>query len=257
MVRTLLTGATGFLGSALQPRLADAGHTVRGTSRSPPTDGSPVDEWVELQLPDGPGLDEAVADVDAVVHAASNAQGDSEAVDVRGTERLLEAADAADVSHFCYVSIVGIDDIPYSYYEHKVAAEELVRASPVPSTIVRATQFFPFVDLLLGMVGRLPVWPLPTKFRIQPVDVGEVADVIVERVGDEPAGTTPDVGGPEVRTLGELATAYREAKGVRRPIVRLPLPGSIGSSFRAGEATCPDRRVGTRTWEEWLAEEYE
>lgn len=249
MTTTLLTGATGTLGQALRPRLREAGHDVRLASRSPPT-GDP--QWCELNLADGTGVREAVSDVDVVVHAASAPQGDSEAVDVRGTERLLDEAAAVGVQNFLYVSIVGIEEIPYSYYEHKLAAERVVEDSEVPSTILRATQFHQFVRDLLDGVARLPVWPLPTKWLIQPIDVGEVADVLVDNATTDPRGRLPDVGGPEVHTAGELARTYREARGLRRPIVRLPVPGSVSAAFRSGNATCPDRAVGNVTWEEFL-----
>ncbi|PCR92435.1 SDR family oxidoreductase [Natrinema ejinorense] len=247
--RTLLTGATGTLGTALRPRLRDAGHDVRAASRSPPSDDG---AWVAMNLADGTGIREAIADVDVVVHAATAATGDSEAVDVRGTERLLEAAADVGVSNVVYVSIVGVDAIPYSYYRHKVAAERAVETSSVPSTIVRATQFHSFVFDLLESVARLPVWPLPTAFRLQPIHVGEAADTIAEYATPEPAGRVPDVGGPEVRTVGELARTYRDAKGLSRPLVRLPLPGEIAAGFRSGDGTCPDRTVGTVTWREWV-----
>lgn len=165
MTRTVLTGATGTLGSALRPRLLDAGHEVRATSRSPPDDETASDdcEWVAVDLIEGSGIEAAMADADVLIHAATAPQGDTEAVDVEGTKRLLDAAADAGVSNFLYVSIVGVDEIPFSYYQHKLAAEEAVEASPVPSTIVRATQFHSFVDELLSGVARLPVWPLPTK----------------------------------------------------------------------------------------------
>jgi len=255
MATVLLTGATGVLGRELRPRLHDHGHDVRAASRSPPT-GSTA-EWVELDLVDGRGIQNAVDGVDIVVHAASDARGDSEAVDVRGTERLLEAAADADIENFVYVSIVGIDDIPYTYYEHKLAAEQAVEASPVPSTIVRSTQFYPFVASLLTTVSRLPVWPLPTEFRLQPIDTGEAAAAIAEHATVEAGGRVLDIGGPVVTSVRELAEAYREERGLRRPIVRLPIPGSIASAFRADKATCPDRNVGTTTWREWLAAQEE
>jgi uncharacterized protein YbjT (DUF2867 family) len=256
MVTTLLTGATGMLGGALQPRLAESGHTVRGTTRTPPGEG-PADEWVQLSLPGDSGVKSAVDGVDVVVHAASDARGDHEAVDVRGTEQLLEAAEAANVANFVYVSIVGIDDVPYSYYESKVAAEELVEASDVPGTIVRLTQFHPFIDMIAGLVAKLPAWPLPTTWQLQPIDVGEAADAVVEHATTEPAGRVPEVGGPEVRTLGELAVAYRQARGLRRPILRLPVPGAMSRRLRDGEITCPQRDNGTITWDAYLEETYE
>jgi len=211
---------------------------------------------VELDLAEGTGVETALADADVIVHAASAPTGDTEAVDVEGTERLLDAADDAGVENFLYVSVVGIDDIPFSYYEYKLAAEEAIEASDVPETILRATQFHSFVDDILGSVAKLPVWPLPTKMQVQPVDADEVAEALVEHATPEARGRVPPVGGPEVHGLGELARAYREARGLCRFVVRLPVPGGVASAFRAGTATCPDRAVGGVTWEEWLAERY-
>jgi uncharacterized protein YbjT (DUF2867 family) len=251
--RTLLTGATGTLGDALLPRLRGDGHDVLAASRSPPTDD---DNWQALDLAEGTGIAAAVEGVDVVVHAATAPRGDSEAVDVRGTGRLLEAAAESGVSNFLYVSIVGVDDVPFSYYQHKHEAERLVESSGVPSTIVRATQFHSFVGGLLDAVSRLPVWPLPAGFQAQPIAVDEVADAVLGHATPEAAGRVPPVGGPEVRTLGDLARAYRSARGFRRAVVGLPLPGKVASGFRAGHNTCPDRAVGTVTWEEWLETEY-
>ncbi|MFC7028294.1 SDR family oxidoreductase [Halomicroarcula sp. GCM10025710] len=92
MVRTLVTGATGTLGTALQSRLTEAGHTVRAASRSPPDESTADVEWVALDLAEGTGIQSALEDVDAVIHAATAPQGDTKAVDVAGTDRLLEAA---------------------------------------------------------------------------------------------------------------------------------------------------------------------
>ncbi|MDJ1432320.1 NAD(P)H-binding protein [Halostagnicola sp. A-GB9-2] len=250
-IRTLLTGATGTLGEALRPRLRDADHEVRAASRSPPVEADEAG-WVELNLVDGTGLSDATETVDVVVHAATAPRGDSEAVDVRGTERLLEAADAADVSNVVYVSIVGVDEIPYSYYEHKRTAERIVEQHAVPSTIVRLTQFHEFVLEVLTVVSRLPVWPMPTDFRMQPIDTGEAAAEIVDLATLEPGGRVPPVGGPEVRTAADLARAYRDARSARRPIVSVPIPGTIARGFRSGASTCPERTVGSVTWEQWL-----
>jgi uncharacterized protein YbjT (DUF2867 family) len=189
----------------------------------PPTDGEV--EWIELDLTDGRGIDEVITDVDIVVHAASNARGDSEAVDVHGTERLLEAAAEADMVNFVYVSIVGSDGIPYIYYEHKREVERIIEASAVPSTLSRSTQFHPFVAYLLATVNRLPIWPLPTEFQHQPIDAGEAADRIADCATVEAAGRVPDIGGPSVLTVRQLAETYREAPGLRRPVFRLPIPG--------------------------------
>ncbi|WP_254831360.1 SDR family oxidoreductase [Haloglomus salinum] len=252
--RTLVTGGTGTLGQTLVPRLQEAGHTVRATSRSARS-GDDV-EWAQMDLADGTGIRDAVAGVDVIIHTASDPLGDTEAVDIEGTKRLLDAAAEAGVSNFVYISIVGIENIPYSYYEAELEAERAIESSDVPSTILRATQFHPFVDEMLGMVTRLPVWLLPTEMRIQPVDTGVVADRLVELATTEASGRPDPVGGPEVRTVGDLATAYREARGSWRPVVRLPIPTATFARFREGAATCPDHAVGSVTWEEWLETEY-
>lgn len=256
MIRTLLTGATGRLGTALRPRLSAAGHDVRAASRSPPAATEADIDWVELDLGTEDGIESALENIDVVIHAATAPQGDTAAVDGRGTERLLEAAETAGVRNLVYPSIVGVDDVPLSYYEHKASAEAAVEASDVPTTIVRATQFHSFVAELLGYVAKLPVWPLPTRMRVQPVDVGDVADVIVENAVPAAGGRTHCVGGPEIQSVGELARAYRDARGLRRPIIRVPIPSKTVAAFRSGHAVCPDYRAGTVTWQEWLSEQY-
>ena len=256
MTRTLVTGATGTLGTSLRPRLTAAGHTVRAASRSPPEETRENLEWVELELTDGTSLESVLEDIDILIHTATAPQGDTAAVDVEGTKRLLKAAEAADVKNVLYPSIVGIDDIPYSYYEHKVTAEMIVEESEVPTTIIRATQFHSFIADLLDSVARLPLWPLPTNLQIQPVDVGEVADVIVDHATLTASGRTNPVGGPMIHSVGELAQMYRNTRDRRCPIVRVPVPGKTMAAFRTGHATCPDHRVGTVTWEEWLTERY-
>ncbi|RQG89101.1 NAD-dependent epimerase/dehydratase family protein [Natrarchaeobius halalkaliphilus] len=252
-IRTLLTGATGTLGGQLRPRLRDAGHAVRAASRSPPSEPDADAEWVEMDLADGTGIEAALENVDVVVHAASAPRGDTEAVDVEGTRRLLDAAAQAGISNVCYVSIVGVDSVPLTYYQHKLEAERAAEASEVPSTIVRLTQFHSFVFDVLEAISRVPVWPLPVDVPLQPIEPGEAAAAVVDRATADPQGRVPPVGGPEVRTVGELARAYRTATGSRRPIVPVPIPGAVAAGFRSGEATCPDRTVGTTTWKRWLA----
>lgn len=256
MIRTLLTGASGTLGSALRSRLVASGHVVRAASRSPPEETTGDIEWVTLALVEQVGIEAAVEDVDIVIHAATAPQGNTKAVDVEGTRRLLEAAETAGVKNFIYPSIVGIDDIPFTYYQHKRTAEIAVENSDVPTTIIRATQFHSFVAELLGYVSKLPVWPLPTQMQVQPVDVRDVADVIVDHATVTAAGRTEPIGGPEVRSVGHLARTYRATRELGRPIIRFPLPGGTAAAFRAGHATCPEQRIGTITWRKWLAEQY-
>ncbi|HEU5200675.1 MAG TPA: NAD(P)H-binding protein [Ktedonobacterales bacterium] len=256
MQRVLITGGAGALGREMVNLLTPQGYTVRVMSRRsrPATEPAEI-EWAQADLGAGTGIGEAVAGVDTIVHAATNFLSSSK-VDVAGTKRLLDAARDADVSHVLYVSIVGIERDPFAYYQNKLKAEALVQASGVPWSIQRAVQFYPFIDVLLRMFIHWPVALLPTDFQLQPMDIREAAGHMVESVVAGPAGRLPDIGGPEVRTLGDLAQPWMQARGLRRPVARLPLPGKTAAAFRNGYITCPEHKDGKIRWEEWLRETY-
>jgi uncharacterized protein YbjT (DUF2867 family) len=193
-----------------------------------------------------------VAGVDTIVHAASQVGRGTEQVDVAGTQRMLEYARAAGVRHVVYVSIVGIERIPVAYYRHKLAAEQIITQSGIAWSIQRSTQFHHLIDMMLRQASRLPVLPLPTDFQAQPIDPADVARRLCTVVASRPAGRLPDCGGPEMLTLGELARTWMGARGLRRPVLHLPLPGLAAHALRRGENCCPDQRVGRITWASWL-----
>lgn len=243
----LVTGGTGTLGTVLVPALAAAGYDVRVLSRSPGPD------CVEGDLRTGEGIERAVVGVDVVVHAATSPARHTRDVDVDGTRRLLEACTDAGVQHLVYPSIVGVDRHPFPYYRAKWDAERVVESGAVPWTIARATQFHDLLDRGLNAVSRLPVVPVARRFVFQPVDTDEYVAVLVGLVAAGPSGRVADTGGPEVRSLGDLTRAWLRGRGKRRATLAVPVPGRIGRAFRQGVHTCPDRAVGTVTWEEYLA----
>jgi uncharacterized protein YbjT (DUF2867 family) len=253
-MKILLTGGTGGLGRELVRAAEAAGHTVRIASRGARPAGTPAGrEWARMDLGTGAGVPEALAGADAVIHAASDPRRHAE-VDVQGTRRLAEAARAAGTPHLVYVSIVGIDDIPFAYYRSKLAAERMVAESGVPHSILRATQFHAFVETMIAGFARVPlVLPLPSAFRFQPVDTGEAADRYVRAAEAGPGGRLTDFGGPEVLTLGEMARAWMTARGIRKPVVPLPLPGGLAAAFREGRNTLRNGgERGSVRWEDWL-----
>lgn len=203
------------------------------------------------------GLDRAVEGVDTIVHCASNPFRKSRQTDVGGTERLLGAAARTGVSHVIYISIVGIDRAQsYPYYRVKLETEHVIENSPVPHTILRATQFHDFVLGMVRLLEKPPVMLVPRGFLGQSVDVGEVAARLVELALSEPAGRAPDMGGPEVRTLADAARAYLGVTGRRRRIFEVPVPGKTARAFREGALICPDGTRGSVSWEEFLRERW-
>jgi uncharacterized protein YbjT (DUF2867 family) len=237
-----VTGGAGTLGRHLVSKLEAAGPEVRVLSRRPGAGTHRVD------LATGEGLRTALDGATVVVHAASDRRFGR--TDPEQTRRLLAAA--GHVEHLLYISIVGIDDIPYAYYRRKLECEHLIEASGVPWTILRATQFHELVAMVLRAVERWPVVALPLDARFQTVAADEVAARMVELVGAGPAGRAPDTGGPEVERLSAMLPVWRDRRGRPRHVGRLPLPGAIGRAFRDGRNTCPDHADGRQTWAEFV-----
>lgn len=255
MSRILVTGGRGTLGRELVPRLLAAGYTVRVMSRRGAKPGEDTNvEWAQASLENGAGITEAVAGASVVLHAASSAT--KRKVDVDGTARLLDHARAAGVEHFVYISIVGIDQIGFSYYQSKLAAERMIEASGLPYSILRATQFHYLVDTLLQAATRLPVALVPTDWQFQSISASEVADHLVAALESGPKGHLSDIGGPEVSRLDEMARQWMTARGMRRRMVHVPVPGKLSAGFRRGLNTTPENRIGKITWAEWLAARY-
>src|SRR5215218_3388048 len=245
--QVLVSGGTGVLGRRVVERLDYEGIRARVLSRS----GRPG--TIRGDLLTGEGLESAVRDIDTIIHCASSPFRKAHQVDVEGTGRLLEADALAGVSHLAYISIVGIDRAAsYPYYRIKLETERVVESSPVPYTILRATQFYDLVLMALRFLDRLPVMVVPRDFLGQPIDAGEVADRLVELALSEPAGRVPDIGGPEVGTLAGATRDYLRVKGSRRRIFEIPVPGKTARAFREGALVCPDRAYGKIRWEDFL-----
>jgi uncharacterized protein YbjT (DUF2867 family) len=192
--------------------------------------------------------------VETVIHCASSPYRKTREVDIEGTRRLLEAA-RGGVSHFVYISIVGVDRAAsFPYYRIKLDAERVIEASAVPHSILRATQFYDLVLTAMRFMDRLPVMPVPTGLLGQPVDAGEVAGRLADLALSAPAGRAPDMGGPEVGTLAESARRYLGVIGSRKKVVEFPLLGRTARAIRQGALTCPENRYGTIRWEEFLRE---
>jgi uncharacterized protein YbjT (DUF2867 family) len=254
----LVTGGTGTLGRLVVPRLRAAGRDVRVLSRQR-RDGGEGIEFVVGDLTTGEGVDAAVDGVETVVHLAGTNKGDE-----HKARHLVRAASPAGVRHLVNISVVGADRVPvvsgvdramFGYVASKLAAERVVADSGLPWTTLRATQFHQLMLTVARQAAKLPVVPLPAGIRIQPVDADEVAARLAELALGTPAGLVPDIAGPKVYGAAELLRGYLRATHRRRPIVPVWLPGRAARAFRAGANLAPDRAVGRRTWEDFLAAE--
>lgn len=256
--RILVTGGTGTLGRHLVPLLLDAGRDVRVLTRQRRPDGPPEVEQVEGDLATGEGLDEALDGIGTIVHAAGSAKGDEDKA-----LHLVRAASRLPVRHLVYISVVGADRVPivsgldramFGYYGAKLAAERVVADSGLPWTTLRATQFHDLMLMTVQQLAKLPVVPTFAGVRFQPVEAREVAGRMAELALGEPAGRVPDLGGPRIYPMAELIRGYLRTVGKRRPLLPLTMPGQAARAMRQGANLAPDRTVGRRTWEEFLAE---
>jgi uncharacterized protein YbjT (DUF2867 family) len=241
----LITGGTGTLGQLVAARLAQRGDGVRVLSRRPGAGTHTGD------LATGAGVPAATQGAEVIVHAASDTRRRGRS-DVAQTRQLLEHAHTA--AHLIYVSIVGIDQIPFSYYRRKLDCERLIVGSGIPYTILRATQFHELLAMALGHVERLPLAALPLDFRFQTIAASEVADRLSQLAAEAPSRRLWNLGGPHVMRLREMVTQWRAVRASPRRVVTLPLPGTVARAFREGRNTCPDQADGRQTWSEFVAD---
>ena len=252
----LVTGGTGTLGRHVVSHLRAAGRDVRVLSRRPHEAANGI-EYMIGDLTTGDGIQAAVAGCATIVHCAGGAKGDGDKA-----RNLVRAASSVGVQHLVYISVVGADRIPivsgidramFGYFGSKLAAERVVAESGLPWTTLRATQFYDLLRTVAEQMTKLPVIPVPAGSRFQPVDACEVAARLVELTLDRPSGLVPDFGGPRVYDAADLIREYLRARHKRRVLLPVRLPGKAARAVRAGAILAPERAVGRRTWEDFLA----
>jgi uncharacterized protein YbjT (DUF2867 family) len=259
VTHVLVTGGTGALGRELVPLLVTAGFDVRVLSRRRSA-AVPVGARVVCgDLTTGDGLDQAITAVDVIAHLASGTSGmpsyaKAKRTDVEGTRRLLDAARGAGVKpHVVYISIVGIDKIPFGYYRGKLATEQVIERSGLPYTILRTTQWHTLAAKFCRQLGCLPLMAVPKGVRMQLLDAGEVAQCMAGLVQGPPSQHVREIGGPEALSFAEIARRYFRAKGKRRVVFELPLPSKAARAFAAGYNLAPDNCDGRITRDDYLA----
>jgi uncharacterized protein YbjT (DUF2867 family) len=234
----LVTGGTGFVGSRLIRRLRKGDMPVRAVVRDPDKAVWLKDLGVNVvkgDISDKASLDKAAEGIERVVHLVGiiqeTARSTFRAVHVEGTRNILEASRKAGVRHFFYQSALGTRPGARSaYHKTKWEAEELVRASGIPFTILRPSLIYgpgdQFTIRLAEMIRLSPVLPVigSGKSRVQPIFIDDVTACIVQAVTSECClNEMYEIGGPEQMTYEEVTAAIAAAMGVRRPTLHLPL----------------------------------
>jgi NADH dehydrogenase len=241
--RIFVTGATGFVGHAVIHALRAHGYAVRCLVRR----GSEVDlrgleaiERVEGDVMSPAALERDMAGCDTVVHLVGIIREEPatlstfERIHTQGTINVLESAAATGVRRYVHMSALGARPGARSrYHQSKWAAEEAVRACPIPWTIFRPSIIYgrgdQFVNMLAAMIRRYPVVPVIGRGqqRLQPVRVERVAEAFVRAVELEAAvKQTYEVGGPDAVTMVHLLDLIGAALG-RKRVRKIHLPVGV------------------------------
>ena len=213
-MKIVVIGGTGLIGSRLVPKLREHGHETIAAS---PKSG--------VNTVTGEGLEKALKGA-AVVVDVSNAPSweDKEVMEFfeTSTRNLLAQEQAAGVRHHVALSVVGSERMPESgYFRAKVAQEDLIKRSPVPYSIVRATQFFEFVNGIADFSTDGSKVRLPSAL-IQPMAADDVASAVGQVAMGPPVNGTVEVGGPEQFHLDELVRQALAAWKDPREVVTDP-----------------------------------
>lgn len=248
MTKILVTGGTGTLGKEVVPRLQKSGFKIRILSRKVREERDGI-EYVAGDLQKGDGVEAAVQGQEIILHLAGSGKGD----EIK-TQHLIEAAKNSGVRHIIYISVVGADQPAYAYFASKLKSEQIIEASGIPWTTLRATQFFDLALTVAKGMSKLPVIPVPSVFRFQPIETAEVAARLVDLARGEPTGLVPAMAGPRIYTMAELLRGYLKASHKHRLLMPVPMPGKSGKLLKEGVNLAPNQAVGRRTWEEFLTE---
>ena len=245
-MKIVVIGGSGLIGSKLVNRLRDAGHDVIAAS---PASG--------VNTVTGEGLKQALAGAQVVVDVANSPSFEDKAVleffETSG-RNLMTAEAAAGVGHHLALSVVGTGRLPESgYLRAKMAQENLIKASGIPYTILRSTQFFEFIGGIIQSASVDDVIRLSPAL-LQPIASDDVVAALAELAVGPPLNATVEVAGPEACSLDKIARKFLAATGDRRQVIADVHARYFGAQLNDRSLTPGDHpRLGSIRFEEWLS----
>ncbi|HWU80747.1 MAG TPA: SDR family oxidoreductase [Caulobacter sp.] len=244
-MKIVVIGGTGLIGSSVVANLLRQGHDAVAAA---PNTG--------VNTLTGEGLDAALAGADIVVDVANSPQfeaGPALEFFMTSSRNLLAAGQKAGIKHHVALSVVGTERLQESgYFRAKIVQEALIRASPIPYSILRSTQFFPFVQGIIqaGQVGdEVHVSPA----LVQPIAPPDVAGALTDVVLGQPVNGLIEVAGPAAFGLDQFVARYLQAKADPRKVVSDPAALYFGVELQERSLTPGEDHIHVlTTFEDWL-----
>lgn len=244
--RVVVVGGTGLIGSTVVEKLRQKGYDA--VAASPSTGVNTIT---------GEGLDEALAGAEVVVDVANSPSFEDQAVmDFFQTAgaNLAAAEAAAGVGHHVALSVVGTERLQDSgYFRAKLAQEDMIKGSPIPYTLVRATQFFEFIRAI-AQFGTDGSTVRVSHALWQPMAAEDVASAVADAALEAPTNDMAETAGPDVFHIDELvARVLRHDNDPRT--VAVDDPGGLYYGIRIDDRSLmpgPNPRLGSITFDRWL-----
>jgi uncharacterized protein YbjT (DUF2867 family) len=247
IMKIVVIGGSGLIGSRVVTKLREHGHQAIAAS---PKSG--------VNTLTGEGLAEAMRDASVVVDVSNAPSWEDAAVMnffTTGTRNLLSNEAAAGVKYHVALSVVGSERMLESgYFRAKIAQEDLIKASSIPYSIVRATQFFEFVKGIADVSTEGNKVRLPSVL-IQPMSADDVASAVGQVALGKPVNGTVEVGGPEKFHLDEFVRKGLAASKDPREVVADPHARYYGIAVKERTLVPEDNaKLGKTRFADWLAQ---
>src|SRR5215471_10182612 len=245
-MKIVVIGGTGLIGSKVVAKLIAHGH-----------DAVPAPPGTGVNTLTGEGLTKALTGADVVVDVSNSPSFEDTAVlefFETSTRNILDAEAAAGVAHHVALSVVGTERLAESgYMRAKIAQEKLIKHSPIPYTIVYATQFFEFAARMSDEASDGDTVRVPPVL-IQPMAADDVAAAVCEVALAAPLNGTIEIGGPEPLRFEDFVRQRLRAAGDEREVVSDPEALYFGARLDERSLVPADgARLGRTRYEDWLA----